>query len=352
MSEVGRLLQDTTDRLFGDACTPAMRAAAERGEWPARLWQEIVEAGLTTPFDLADDDTALADAMIIMRGIGRHAAPVPLAEAILGSWLLTRAGLPSHDGPVTVAPPANDGALPVLSRVGAGWSLSGCAREVPWAHNAAVVVVVAAVADGGGQAILALPMDDAVVIPAVNTAAEPRDHVVFKGVPVAASGVGRLPEGDAGALLVRLGALARCHQMAGAMEWILERCCGYAGERRQFGRPIGGFQAVQQLIAMMAGEASAANTAADAAARSHGMPDDDWEIGLAKARVGAAAGHVATLAHQVHGAMGYSHEYPLHFRTRRLWAWRDEFGSERFWQISTGRRIARRGGAMLWQNIT
>ena len=229
MSEVGRLLQDTTDRLFRHACTPAMRAAAERGEWPARLWQEIVEAGLTTPFDLADDDTALADAMIIMRGIGRHAVPVPLAEAILGNWLLTRAGLSSHDGPVTVAPPANDGALPVLSRMGVGWSLSGSAREVPWAHNAAVVVVVAAVADGGGQAILAVPIGDAVVIPAVNTAAEPRDHVVFTGVPVAVAGGGRLPEGDAGALLVRLGALARCHQMAGAMEWILERCCGYAG---------------------------------------------------------------------------------------------------------------------------
>lgn len=351
MSEVGRLLQEMTDRLFGEACTPSMRAGAERGEWPGQLWQHIVEAGLTTPPDPAEGGSALADAMVIMRSIGRHAVPLPLAEAILGGWLLARAGIPSPDGPVTLAP-ADRLTLPVLSRAGERWSLRGKLRDVPWARNAAIVVVVATIADGDGQAVVALPTGDAEAIPVGNVAGEPRDHIVFNDVPIATFRTGRLPEGNADAVLARLGALARCHQMAGAMEWILDRCCGYAGERRQFGRPIGGFQAVQQMIATMAGEVSAATTAADAAAQSSGPLDDDWEIGLAKARVGSAAGHVAALAHQVHGAMGYSYEYPLHFRTRRLWAWRDEFGSERFWQISAGRRIARRGGTVLWQDLT
>lgn len=351
MSDVGRLLQDMTDRLFGEACTPAVRAGAEHGMWPEQLWDQVVEAGLTTPANPAESGDALADAMVIMRSIGRHAAPVPLAEAILGGWLLAWAGLPSHDGPLTIAPTRRL-ALPVLSRVGAGWSLRGRAREVPWARHAAVVVVTAAVADDAGQAIVALPTADVAAVPSANVAGEPRDHIVFDDVPVAASQVGQLPEDNAEVLLTRLGALARSHQMAGAMEWILERCCEYAGERQQFGKRIGGFQAVQQMMAEMAGEVSAATAAADAAARSPEPPGDDWPIGLAKARVGAAAGQVATLAHQVHGAMGYSHEYPLHFRTRRLWAWRDEFGSERLWQISVGRRVARRGGSLLWRDLT
>ncbi len=49
--------------------------------------------------------------------------------------------------------------------------------------------------------------------------------------------------------------------------------------------------------------------------------------------------------------MGYSHEYPLHFLTRRLWAWRDEFGSERFWNQRAGMRLASRGGQGLWPEI-
>lgn len=353
MSDVSRMLHDMTDRLFGEECTASARAEAEHGEWPARLWQQIEEIGLTVaaiPESEGGAGASLADTMVIMRGLGRHAVPLPLAEDILARWLLTGAGVDAGEGPLTVATVDPSDSL-MLSRRHHGWSLRGRACAVPWARNAQAIVAVANLEEGR-QTVVSVPMRDCDVLPAANVAGEPRDEVVFKDVCVAELGIGQPSHVDRGAALMRFGALARCHQMTGAMEWILERSCEYVRDRNQFGRPIGGFQVVQHLLAVMAGQVSAAATAADAAEARLLDTSDDQAVGYAKARVGSAAGEVAALAHQVHGAMGYSYEYPLHFRTRRLWAWRDEFGSERFWQIRTGCRIASRGADALWRDLT
>jgi acyl-CoA dehydrogenase len=88
------------------------------------------------------------------------------------------------------------------------------------------------------------------------------------------------------------------------------------------------------------------------------MAIDAWEaddfpfaVAVAKARTGEAAGKVAEIAHQVHGAMGFTHEHPLHFATRRLWSWRDEFGSDAYWQERIGRLVCEAGGAALWPRL-
>ena len=57
-------------------------------------------------------------------------------------------------------------------------------------------------------------------------------------------------------------------------------------------------------------------------------------------RVGEAAGTGAAIAHQVHGAMGFTYEHSLHHATRRLWAWREEFGNEAVWATRLGRMVA------------
>ncbi len=75
------------------------------------------------------------------------------------------------------------------------------------------------------------------------------------------------------------------------------------------------------------------------------------EIAAAKIRVGESVATVAEIAQQVHGAMGYTHEHQLHHFTRRLWSWRDEYGSEQHWQKVLGRHLAALGADDLWDFI-
>ena len=153
--------------------------------------------------------------------------------------------------------------------------------------------------------------------------------------------------------MIQMGAVMRSQQMAGAMTRVLQQCIQYARDREQFGRPIGRFQAVQHNIAMLAAETAAAGSAADAAVKAidrYGLDDPRTKIAVAsgKIRSGEAAGSGAAIAHQVHGAMGYTHEYSLHQSTRRLWAWRDDFGPESLWAGRLGRQVAAAGDSELW----
>jgi acyl-CoA dehydrogenase-like protein len=137
---------------------------------------------------------------------------------------------------------------------------------------------------------------------------------------------------DAEADRRRLGAALRAAQMAGALERVQELTVEHASTRTQFGQPLRRFQAVGQQLAVMAGEVAAARAAADAA-----IADPvEWKVAAAKVRAGEAVGRVADIAHQVHGAIGFTDEHPLHLFTRLLWRWRDEFGSEAEWASRLG----------------
>ncbi|MCB1685295.1 MAG: acyl-CoA dehydrogenase, partial [Pseudomonadales bacterium] len=104
--------------------------------------------------------------------------------------------------------------------------------------------------------------------------------------------------------------------------------------------------------ALMAAEVAAAGRAARAAAMAADgdLADERFllEVAAAKSRVGEAVGFVVETAHQIHGAMGYTHEHRLHHFTRRLWCWREEYGNERYWQALLGERVAARGADNLW----
>jgi alkylation response protein AidB-like acyl-CoA dehydrogenase len=128
-------------------------------------------------------------------------------------------------------------------------------------------------------------------------------------------------------------------------------------DRVQFGRPIAKFQAVQHNRAQLAGEVAAAGAAADGASQAianHGVGDEttEAEVAIAKIRVGEAAGNGAAIAHQVHGAMGFTYEHSLHQATRRLWSWREEFGNEAHWAELLGHMVAARGADALWPFVT
>jgi len=148
------------------------------------------------------------------------------------------------------------------------------------------------------------------------------------------------------------GALARSAQMAGGLDYLLRQASQYATERRQFGKPIGSFQVIQQNLAVLAGHTAAAGTAAANAFRAADRGDAAFEIAAAKVRVGEAVGVGASIAHQTHGAIGFTYEHALQFVTRRLWSWRAEFGGEGDWAVELGRAVAERGADALWPHLT
>lgn len=317
-------LLKTVDRVAEAHCTKAVREAAEAGEWPAPLWRELENVGLARaalPESAGGPGIEFSDAMLALRRTAYHALPVPLAETMVAGRLLVAAGLSVPEGPLTVA--AED------------------ARRVPWGGQSGHVLC--ALSDE-----VRLIAGAAVKSTEKNLAGEPRAIVSFEsGKVIAKAKLKGAPE-----RLMLEGALARSVQMAGALERVLAYALGYANERVQFGRPIGKFQAVQHLLAVLAGQVAAASAAADAAVEASADAPEEFAIAAAKARIGEAAGKGAEIAHQVHGAMGFTREHNLHYSTRRLWSWRDEFGNEAHWQMRIGRMVAAGGADALWPMLT
>ena len=289
------------------------------------------------------------DGFAVARIAAAHAAPLPVAETLLAGWLLGEGGMQPPAGPLAVAPvhATDEVRLDVDGR------LAGGARRIGFASQCAHLAVICASSEGARVAVVARAACG--IEPARNLAGEPLDGVRFDGVsPIAVSdAVGAdLREG-----LRRMGATLRAQQMAGALGRILEQSLQYAHDREQFGRPIGKFQAVQHNLASLAGEVAAASAAADAAAVAiarHGLDDARalLAVASAKIRAGEAAGAGAAIAHQVHGAIGFTREYSLQHATRRLWSWRDDFGAETPWAIELGRHVAGAGADALWPSLT
>jgi len=327
MSETRELLRDAAERLF----------AAQRDA--PTLWDAIARAGYDRALAADGAGLELADALSMLFSAGRHALPAPLAETLLAGWLLATAGIPQPAGPLTVAP-VREGERLSAMRDGARWRLTGKASRVPWARGAAAIVVAAE-----GVVAIAAPADCRIAT-GTNLAGEPRDDVDFGGAPAE----GAFAPLDPGALRA-LGAVMRSAQIAGALQSVLEMSVRYATERVQFGRPIGRFQAIQQNLALLAGQVAAATAAAEAAIEAVANAMASPAIAAAKIRTGEAAGIGAAIAHQVHGAIGFTQEHRLHHFTRRLWSWREEFGNEAHWAHELGGAIAAAGADRLWQTI-
>lgn len=149
-----------------------------------------------------------------------------------------------------------------------------------------------------------------------------------------------------------LGAFLCIAQAAGALDAALVMSIEYANTRVQFGKAIGQFQAVQQSLALFAVEAAAVNVAGQAAAAALDTGDALFEIAAAKLRTNMAIGVGTAIAHQVHGAIGFTQEYGLHHLTTALIAWRSACGNDRYWADILGGLACANGGAGLWSEIT
>jgi acyl-CoA dehydrogenase len=333
-----------------DAVTAACGDRDGRG-WHSHAWEALDQMGVTSlsVSEAAGGASAGLDAAaVVLMALGSLGVSVPAVETgLMAGWLLERAGSRLPEGIVTAAVGDTLELVPDEGR----WLISGRLTRVPWARYADQAVVLSRFQSGHYAVVL--PLAGVQFGAGTNVAGEPRDDIVLDRAVVSARDVYRVEAAGLTVDLLRRGAFGRSALMAGAAQGIYGYAIQYAGERRQFGQPLSAMQAVQQLLAELAAEASAMTVAAEAAAATVDLdPAASWALDAARIRIAGAAGNVAAIGHQVLGAIGFTDEHPLHRLTTRLWAWREEYGNQVAWSDRLGSDLAGRNGSSLWQTIT
>jgi acyl-CoA dehydrogenase len=349
VAESENIVVETAEKIFADLADVQMVTSDKTGTWKAPLWRALTEAGLPLSWvaeDCGGAGTSLADGFGVLGAAGRFAIAVPLAETMLGGWLLAQAKIASPDGEMTVAPASPKDRI----TLNADGTLSGRARGVPFAKAAKHVAVLASGANGWSIALVEAAKLR--IEAGLNLANDNSDSVTFdKVTPVA---IKPAPQGFDQTALMLMGGVVRSLQIAGALESMLEISVRYSNERVAFEKKISKFQAVQHNLARLAGESAAALAAATSAADTinddASFKDDAvfLEAVAAKIRCAEAAEKGGAIAHQVHGAIGFTIEHILHRYSLRALSWRDDFGSESYWAVELGKRVAARGADELW----
>lgn len=342
------IVAETAERIFTDLADAQSINSAPDDIWKTTLWTALSDAGLPlswVPEDCDGSGAGLADGFSVASSAGRFAVSIPLVETMLAGWLLAQAGLPSPSGKMTVAPARPQDRV----TLNADGTLSGRVRGVPFASEAEHIAVIASGTQGFTIALVEasacrIETGESLGNDASNT-------VTFNNTKIVSAKPA--PSGTTPVSLMLMGATLRSLQIAGALETMLDVTVRYSNERVAFEKKISKFQAVQHNLARLAGEVAAAvaaaGSAADAVATSASFDDAVFlEVASAKVRCAEAAEKGAAIAHQVHGAIGFSMEHILHRYTLRALGWRDDFGHETYWATELGKFVAARGADELW----
>jgi len=342
------MIAATVERLFAEQVDKALLERFDAGKTAEDLWQQLAELGL--PLALAPENAGGSAARWqeigpLLWAIGYWQLPLPLGETLLGAWLLAKAGLEVPEGPITLIQEGRQAQLHIDKQRN---RVDGAAGNVPWSRTCHWAVITQC------DQIALIDLRQATVQrqPGSNFAGEERDHLTFTQAACQALGTLELP--GLGEPVWQLGALLRACSICGALEAALDMAVNHANERVQFGRPIGRQQAIQQQLAHLAGAVASARMTARIALQALDDPDStlDFDIAVAKVCAGEAASLACSVTHQVHGAIGFTHEHRLHFATRRLWSWREEFGSDAQWAQVLGKAAISAGAAGFWRELS
>ena len=352
-SEFERMIGETVQHLFSDHIDAALLDSTKDGHWPAALWQLLDDTGLPLALCSAEaggSEAQWSDVYAVLVAIGRWSMPLPLAETMIAAALLNRAGKSVPQGPITIADTGR-----VALSTGAEQKLSGVLHSVAWARACDYALVPITGANDAHQlALVNLRSAGVRVVPGANMAGEPRDELQLGAVAVDTLFENPLPALEQP--LFVLGAMARSAMLIGALERALELTVQYTNERVQFGKPLSKNQVIQHGLAVAASETVAAKVATRVAFASLNTAQQarttTFDVAVAKVRVGQAATRLADVAHQFHGAIGFTQEHYLHRTTLRLWSWRQEFGSDATWARALGRAAITQGAAAFWPSLT
>jgi acyl-CoA dehydrogenase len=345
MSEELNLIAETVDAIVTRAVATGLREGGERQADDSTL-KLLIEAGMrrvAVPGSAGGSDGELPYLAVVLKRLGYHAADVALLEDHLAAELLAPRMAAVPEDMMTVSSRSDL----AVTQVNGQAVVSGTCSYVPWGRTASLVVAVAQ--SGAGRILVALPIAKASVTPHHNVAGEARDDLTFEAVaPVATVDDNGAIEDFRSRLL-----LYRSLTLLGAGERALDQTITHVKERSQFGSPLSRKQVVQHYIAEMFGALTATRAACDAAvsALTGGAGPASLATSLAtRIEADRMASVIARLSHQLHGAIGFTREHPLHFSTTRLTAWRQDDLSETACALELSRLVPGLGGP--WETLT
>ena len=343
MSDVDLLPTETEDDLRGslrgllaDRCPPSAVLPVYDGDrslvpplWKA-LATDLGLAGLLVPEERGGSGASAREAAVVLEELGRAAAPVPfLTSSVIAATVLlaARPGSPADDVLAQLAAGGLTAALavPLSTPPGAeastvtvdGGRLNGRVRSVAGALEADVLLVPVAGPDG--TSVHAVRAADTTVTPvtSLDMTRQLADVTVegTAGAPVLAAPVG----GEAVRRGLETGATLLASEQVGIAQWCLGTTVAYLKERRQFGRVIGGFQALKHRLADLYVATESASAAARYAAVTAAVDDPDRSVAaaVAAAYCGDVAVRAAEEVVQLHGGIGMTWEHPAHLYLKR-----------------------------------
>jgi len=305
-------------RLCAEYVTPEQVREVEQSKDVRPIWSALEQSGFCDALVAEKHGGAelgLNGAFTLVFACGKFVMPVPLAYTMAIRAFLADQGVAIPDGPMTLAlaMPAQDG-------------------EAINCHN----VLYGEIADW----VLVQQSERVLLLP--TNAAKKTSSGVFGSLNADLCWTS-LPEDtvqfDKTNDWAELGACMLAGQMAGAVDSVFRMTLDYAGQRKQFGRAIGKFQAIQQQISVMAEQAAAMRTAAQIGFASSNWYPQSLAASIAKSRCSDAVSLLTSSAHSIHGAIGITAEYDLQLFTRRLHDWRFAFGSEAYWNGRIGHEL-------------
>lgn len=350
------IIEDSIIRFFSKAFEIADCVRAETsGELPVQ-WDLAVDNGfanLLSPEANGGAGIGWSDAMPLFWGLGYYRVPLPLAETVLANYLVNSAG---HEvattRPIALADETMSDGLRISESAG-GIALSGAIAGVHWARVADFILIGL---KDGRLGLWSLKGPGCQIVQRVDITKLPSDTVVMEGAQ--SDFIFDNPFLAAKSPVRHLSALARAAMIVGASEFALHTSVQYALDRVQFGKPIGKNQAIQQQLAQMAGQIATARHATALAFQQAsswtvtGEAGDPLSVACAKVLAGEAADISTNVAHQVHGAIGFTYEHVLNFATRRLWAWREDHGTSSWWARQIGVQVVCNGAENFWPAMT
>jgi 3-oxocholest-4-en-26-oyl-CoA dehydrogenase beta subunit len=349
LSETQELLKRASRDFLEKECPKKLVRQMEEDEvgFSSQLWQGMAGLGwmsLPFPEKYKGGGGSFSDLAILIEEMGRACLPSPfIPTVVLGGLTIMDTGteeqknrflplIAKGDMICTLAllepsdsyDPDDIGCRAIADKD--GYLLSGTKLFVPDFYISDYALVAARTDDDSNpeRGIILLMVDpkspgiDFTLLKTI--AADKQSEVNFDSVKVPRENVigepGRAWKGITRTL--EKAAIAKCAEMTGGAQRVLEMTINYATERLQFGRPIGSFQAIQHYCANMATDVDACrfNTYKAAWLIDEGLPCSK-EVSIAKAWCNEAYHRVTALSHQIHGAIGWTRDMDLELYTRR-----------------------------------